>query len=114
MTIKKVLVFSVEMIQRLDLGILFSSHKDCFITAFEINIEGKTAIAIAGPVKSVESIKLILGAEELGPNIESIGELRFKFEIEPDKDIDGVLAEIREFHDSVVEFCKKIEQAVSQ
>lgn len=114
MTIKRVLVFSIEMIQKLDLKALFSSYKDCFITAFEIDIEGKTAIGIAGPAKSVESVKLKLNAEELGPNTELIGEIRFKFEIEPDKDIDGVLAEIRNLHNSLVGFCERMEQAVSQ
>jgi len=68
-------------------------------------------LAIVGPVESVESVKLMLEAEELGPNTESIGELRFKFEIEPDKDIDGVLAEIRNLHHSVVGFCEKMEQS---
>jgi len=109
MTITKILVFSVEMIQKLDLAVLFSSHRDYFITPFEINIEGKTAIAIIGPAESVESIKLKLEAKELEPNTES-GELRFRFEIEPDKDIAGTLAEIRSLHDSVVGFCERISQ----
>jgi len=41
MTIKKILVFSVEMIEGIDFEALFSSHKECVISAFEIDIEGK-------------------------------------------------------------------------